>query len=117
MSHSNYFPTIERVGRSLVAATAWHKSFQVQKCISEPPSQVPVHTLPALAAHWASAAVQGEEESRTLTCRTCRTDVHNVAVGHKHAVKLLFGFGVACKIDSSVGKKKKKSSVVQTMLN
>lgn len=30
--------------------------------------------------------------------------MHNVAVGHKNAIKSLFGFGVTCKIDSSVGK-------------
>lgn len=45
----------------------------------------------------------------TLTCRTCRTDVHNIAVGYKNAIKLLFGFGVACKIDSSVEKNRRKS--------
>lgn len=31
--------------------------------------------------------------------------MHNIAVGYKNAIKLLFGFGVACKIDSSVEKK------------
>lgn len=45
----------------------------------------------------------------TLTCRTCRTDVHNIAVGYKNAIKLLFGFGVACKIDSSVENNRRKS--------
>lgn len=48
-------------------------------------------------------------ELQTLTCRTCRTDVHNVAVGHKDAVKLLFGIGVASEIDSSVGEKKEEN--------
>jgi len=48
-----------------------------------------------------------ESELQTRTCRTCRTDVHNVAVGYKNAIKSLFGFGVACKIDSSVEKQTK----------
>jgi len=57
-----------------------------------------------------------ESELQTRTCRTCRTDVHNVAVGYKNAIKSLFGFGVACKIDSSVekqtNKKQKKSNII-----
>lgn len=37
--------------------------------------------------------------------------MHNVAVGHKNAIKSLFGFGVTCKIDSSVWKKTNKQSM------
>lgn len=54
-----------------------------------------------------------ESELQTRTCRTCRTDVHNVAVGYKNAIKSLFGFGVACKIDSSVEKQTKKTEEKQ----
>lgn len=54
------------------------------------------------------AADQIKAELQKPTCRTCRTDVHNVAVGHKNAIELLFGFGVACKVDSSVGEEEKK---------
>jgi len=41
--------------------------------------------------------------------------VHNVAVGHKNAIKSLFGFGVACKIDSSERRGGKKIKIRKAM--
>lgn len=80
-----------RPARSWQTPGFWHIPAQV-KC-----------TFSAPATHWPLLL-----ELQTLTCRTCRADVHNVAVGHKDAVKLLFSFGVASKIDSSGGRKEEK---------
>lgn len=104
MIYSIRFLTIERDRRSLVATTAWNKYFKEWRCTSEPHRYQCMYCLCWQGAGQGGiAADHTEDELQICTCRTRRTDVHNVAVGHKNAIKLLFGFGVACKIDSSVG--------------
>lgn len=115
MIDSIHFLTIERDKRSLVTM-AQNKYFKELRCIqSHRDTNACIAHYWWGAGHWGIAADLAEDELQIHTCRTCRTDVHNVAVGHKNAIKSLFGFGVACKIDSSGGggEEKKKREAKQ----